>query len=131
MGTTPERAPTGASDAAGYETAGGRRNQALEPTMGSAHNVELGSMDKRSARRLKPGAVVLYNEGSSRGLPTWWGRLRRVSENGGCLIEPFSRHWRESAPEPDVREALMTEDWAEPGLPERWIPLPVERQLSK
>jgi hypothetical protein len=68
--------------------------------MGSAHNVELGSMDKRSARRLKPGAVVLYNEGSSRGLPTWWGRLRRVSENGGCLIEPFSRHWRESAPEP-------------------------------
>jgi hypothetical protein len=79
-------------------------------------------MDKKSALRLRPGMVVLYSECSSHGPPTWWGRVRKVTERGGVLIEPFRQHWHDAPPEPDCVEALLSRNWDDVGPEERWIP---------
>jgi hypothetical protein len=70
-------------------------------------------MDKRTALRLRRGDRV------------WFGDTRCMKDHrfrySGLLVEPFSRHWRDSAPEPDVSDVLFYENWQDCG-PDEWIP---------
>jgi len=82
-----------ASDDAGHETAGDGGTEIPELALVAGSPVEFGSMDKRSALRLKRGDLVHY--GSSRRMcdHRWRRRgiVEKVTPAGGILVEIVPR----------------------------------------